>query len=175
MSELSTNPVLVLSESAQVAMVDAANRAYPQETGGILIGAQLDGQPWATRAVEFTTPDRGRHHYKLPAGATQPAVRAARREDWRLGYLGDWHTHPADIGPSFTDLTTLARFSVRHPRSPNPTLVVVRRTATGHFLDARRIVALTPRLCEVRLAGDLPAPPATADRRPRPDPTIEGH
>lgn len=150
------SPLLVLSESAQAAMACAATSAFPNETGGILVGVHLDGQPWVARAIEIETTDRGRHHYKIPAGATQPAVRTARRADHRLGYLGDWHSHPADIGPSRTDLATLTLISMRHPRTPNPTLVVVRHPVHGHVLDARRIVAITPRVCELRLVGDLP-------------------
>ena len=74
-------PLLVLSESAKELMLAAATEAYPNETGGILIGVYLDEAPWATCAVEIPTPDRGHHHYKIPAGATQPAVRTARRSD----------------------------------------------------------------------------------------------
>jgi proteasome lid subunit RPN8/RPN11 len=158
MSPRTTGPVLVLSESAETAMVVAAARAHPNETGGILVGVHLDGEPWVTRAIEIATDDRGRRHYKIPSGATQPAVRAARRVDPRLGYLGDWHSHPADIGPSPTDLATLAVFSIKHPRTPNPTLIVVRNNPDGRVLDARRIVTVTPRICDLRLAGDLPPP-----------------
>lgn len=159
MSPRGGGPLLVLSESAQAAMFTAATTAFPNETGGILVGVHVDGHPWVTRAIEIATADRGRHHYKIPAGATQPAVRAARTADPRLGYLGDWHSHPADVGPSPTDLATLALFSVRHPRSPNPTLVIVRNAGDGHVIDPRRIVAITPRACEVRLTGDLPQQP----------------
>ncbi|MGH3973813.1 MAG: Mov34/MPN/PAD-1 family protein [Pseudonocardiaceae bacterium] len=154
-------PLLVLSESAQTAMIDAAAKAHPDETGGILIGVYVDNQPWVTRAIEIPSPCRGRHHYKIPAGATQPAVHAARRDDSRLGYLGDWHTHPADVGPSPTDLATLAIFSIQHPRTLNHTLVVVRNTVGGYTLDTRRIVTVRPLPCELRLAGDLPLPKAS--------------
>lgn len=151
--------LLVVSESAAAAMTAAAARSHPSETGGILVGVHLDGQPWVTASIEIATAERGRHHYKIPRGATQPAVRDARRSDPRLGYLGDWHTHPADVGPSPTDFASLGRISLKHPRSPNPTLVVVRKTSSGYVLDARRIVALAPRTCALRLVGDLPELP----------------
>lgn len=151
------SPVLALSESARDTMMAAASRANPYETGGILIGVDLrDGHPWVTVAIEIESDDRGRRHYKLPGGSTQPAVRAARLSDRRLGYLGDWHTHPGDSGPSPTDLATLARHSLAHPRRPNPTMIVVRNTEQGHVIDARRMVAVTSRPCEIRLMGDLP-------------------
>ena len=157
-------PILLLSESAQASMIAAAAKAHPLETGGILVGVHTDGgHPWVTSAIEITTSDRGRHHYKIPSGATQPGVHSARRRDPRLGYLGDWHSHPADIGPSATDLATLAFYSIKHPRTPNPTLIVVRNTTGGRALDARRIVSAKPRPCELHLTGDLPHEPPTLD------------
>lgn len=164
MNRKAATPILLLSESAQASMTAAAAKAHPNETGGILIGVHNDGgHPWVTRAIEIATNDRGHHHYKIPSGATQPSVHAARRTDPRLGYLGDWHSHPADIGPSPTDLATLALYSIKHPRTPNPTLIVVRNTPDGRALDARRIVTVTPRPCELHLTGDLPQEPSTAE------------
>jgi len=147
--------VLLLSEEAAAAMREAARAAHPLETGGVLIGVYVDGVPWATRAVEIASADRGRRHYRIPGGTTQPAVRVARAEDGRLGYLGDWHSHPADAGPSTTDLASLALVSYRRPGRPNPTMVVVRRRDDQYVLDARRIVGVHVRACEIRLTGSL--------------------
>ena len=150
-------PVLALSESARNTMVAAARRAHPNETGGILVGVDLDdGNPWVTVAIEIESDDRGRRHDRLPGGSTQPAVRAARLADGRVGYLGDWHTHPNNSGPSPTDLATLARHSFIHPTRPNPTMVVIRNTSGGRLIDARRMVSVTVRSCEIRLMGNLP-------------------
>lgn len=151
-----TVPVLMLSEQAHLDMTSAARQSHPIETGGILVGVQVNGQPWVTVAVEIASPERGRRHYRIPRRATQPAVFAAREADSRLGYLGDWHSHPNDVGPSPTDLATLTLHSVKHPREPNPTMIVVRRTSSGYELDARRILAVGPRTCEINLTGDLP-------------------
>jgi proteasome lid subunit RPN8/RPN11 len=137
-------------------MTAAATHAHPNETGGILIGVYLDGHPWVTAAIEIESKDRGRHHYKIPFGKTQPAVHATRQNDPRLGYLGDWHSHPRDVGPSTTDLATLGLISLKHPRSHNPTLIVVRHTTDGYTLDARRITTVAPRPCTIRLTGNVP-------------------
>lgn len=163
-------PILLLSEHARHEMTCAAHGSHPIETGGVLVGVHVNGQPWVTAAVEIPSPERGRRHYKIPAGTTQPAVLAAREADHRLGYLGDWHSHPNDSGPSPTDLATLALISIKHPREPNPTMIVVRRSAMGYKLDARRILAAGHRTCEISLTGDLP-PSATSDR----DVALWGH
>lgn len=156
MIQSGTRPILRVSESAQFAMSAAALRAHPCETGGLLVGVYLDGQPWVTSAIEIPTAESGRNHFRIPSGATQPVVRAARRVDERVGYLGDWHSHPRDLGPSPTDMATLALISVRNRRAPNPTLIVMRRVASGYSLDARRIHAAVARACVVRMVGDLP-------------------
>jgi proteasome lid subunit RPN8/RPN11 len=157
------SPELLLSEAAQLLMVAAAARAHPCETGGILIGVYVGECPWVTSALEIETNERGRNHYKIPAGTTQAAVLTARLRDPRLGYLGDWHSHPSDVGPSPTDLATLAFISARHPRGPNPTQVVVRKSGRGYALDARRFSNLTPRSCTIKLTGGLPGTGPTTD------------
>lgn len=146
----------MIAEQAHRVMTCAAHQSHPLETGGILIGVHVDGQPWITQAIEIPTPDRGRRHYRIPAGATHAAVLGAREADFRLGYLGDWHSHPSDLGPSPTDLATLALMSIKHPRDANPTMIVVRRAPHGYELDARRIQTVSPRACDIALTGDLP-------------------
>ncbi|OOK65323.1 hypothetical protein BZL29_7990 [Mycobacterium kansasii] len=154
---MNTSTQLWITEAARNAMTTAAARAHPDETGGVLIGVYLDGHPWIIKAIEIPTSDRGRSHYRIPAGATHAAVLTARAADHRLGYLGDWHSHPRDVGPSPTDLASLAMVSMKKPRLPNPTQIVVRRTDYGYDLNARRIVALFPHVCTIRLTGGLPS------------------
>jgi proteasome lid subunit RPN8/RPN11 len=140
----------------------AASRSHPIETGGVLIGVHLQGHPWIVTAIEIATDDRGASHFKIPAGATQKAVKGARAADPRLGYVGDWHSHPRDVGPSTTDLTTLGLISIKHPQEPNPALVILRRREVGYRLDARRVTALRARRCDIHLVGDLPTTTRTS-------------
>jgi proteasome lid subunit RPN8/RPN11 len=148
-------PLLWVTESAVRQLSDAAKASHPDETGGILLGVYAGGVPWVTRTVEIPTKERGPRRFLIPAGRTTSLVKQAREDDPRLGYLGDWHSHPADVGPSKTDLMSLGLVSVRHPRQPNPTLVVVRRRGEGRYgLDTRRIVTVRPRICVVTETGE---------------------
>ncbi|MEV6266710.1 Mov34/MPN/PAD-1 family protein [Kribbella sp. NPDC051936] len=150
-------PELLITESAIDRLKQAASLSHPLETGGILVGVHADQQPWATMAIELPTSSRGRAHYQLAGGTTQPAVLSTRAIDPRLGYIGDWHSHPADVPPSRTDLASLRLISYLHPRLPNPTLLVLRRRLDGDYdLDARRITTVNPARCAVRITGDLP-------------------
>lgn len=156
MSPKKPPPTVLLAESAQHHLIQAAKRSHPNETGGILLGLNANGTPWITHIVEIPSDDRGRSHYRLPGGQTQAAVHAAREKDPRLGYLGEWHSHPADVAPSPTDRATMRRLTyLRQPRF-GPVLIVARRTNNGYNLDTRQIVF--SRLCTRSLTttGDLP-------------------
>ena len=154
---------VLLAESAQHRLIQAAKRAHPHETGGILLGVNANGTPWITQVVEIPSDDRGRSHYRLPGGQTQAAVRAAREDDPRLGYLGEWHSHPADVGPSPTDRATMRRLTYLLQPRFGPVLIVARRTSGGYNLDVRQI--MFPRLCVRGLTptGDLNRPGKSGD------------
>lgn len=147
-----------VTEAAQRHLLDAAERSHPIETGGILIGVKVGGRPCVTQVVEIASDDRSETHYRLPGGQTKIHVLRARREDARVGYLGEWHSHPANRGPSSGDGVTMRALSYIFS-SPFPLLVVVRRGRAGGYLDVRQ--AIFPLLVsrEVRLMGDVPEPP----------------
>jgi len=146
---------LLISESAAATMRRAAAAAYPDETGGILLGVRSGNTPWVVRAEEFVESTRGRNHFQIEAGATSAAVQRAQSDDIRLGYLGDWHSHPADIGPSRMDLWTLRRYSTVGPGGLATTLIVVRRQNHRWVLDSRRILRCRTVTCLIQLSGDL--------------------
>ena len=107
-----------------------AQRAYPLETGGLLLGwttgpgavviSQVIGPgPRATHRATSFAPDVAWQERQL-ADAYERAGR-------RLQYLGDWHTHPrGTIRLSGTDRATLRRIA-RHPdaRAPHPVMAVL--------------------------------------------------
>lgn len=109
--------------------------------------------------VPSTAPRR--YVYELPAGVTTPIVRQARESDPRVGYLGDWHSHPADRQASLTDLQTyrrVLRFAFGRAEQA-PLLVVVRLSPGGWVLDvmATRSWRRAPKPVSVTLTGP-PAP-----------------
>lgn len=150
---------VLITEQAERKLASMAEAGYPSETGGVLIGVRARRSIWITEAVELAT-DRAPGHYVVPSGATIPAVKKARDElDSRLGYLGEWHSHADDFGPSSTDRAAMRVISWFVPRLPpgGPLLLLVRRTERGLVLDAYR--ARFPQLLSVGLiaTGDLPA------------------
>jgi proteasome lid subunit RPN8/RPN11 len=157
---------VLISESAVEQLQAAAQAAAPHETGGILLGVMGDDRRWVTavREIPSAHPERGR--YQLPANVTNGIVLEARALDPRIGYLGDWHSHPADSGASGIDLATYL-WLLRHALSRSettPLLVVVRRDAQEWQLDVTTAVAwrFRPRALAWSLIGD-PSPPTRAD------------
>lgn len=147
--------IILITEQAVETLNEAAARSHPYETGGVLVGVYAEGKPWITGAIEIPSNDRGRNHYRLPRGSTQPSVRAARAEDNRVGYLGDWHSHPADSGPSATDFFSLRIISYRRPLRPRPTMIVVRRRTDHYVLDAYQTIGMKAHACVIRTTGAL--------------------
>lgn len=147
---------VLISEIAQATILAAARGAHPNEAGGILVGVFAAERPWITHALEIPGASVGAAHYLLPGGVTRPIVRCVRRVDTRLGYLGEWHVHPADIGPSGTDRETLRSIALK---SREPILVIARLWSTGYRLDAR--ILRRGRLIPLMIvqAGALPTCP----------------
>jgi hypothetical protein len=96
-----------VTEDAVRRVREVATSAAPFETGGVLIGVATPDGVWISDFAVIPGRARHRARFVIPAGATHEAVDRAREADPRLGYLGDWHTHPSNAGPSGVDFTTL--------------------------------------------------------------------
>jgi len=102
------SPSIVVTDEAMEVMLTAGLAALPRETGGILVGFRTEDQVVVTRAA--VVPDvgsSGREYRLLKARASDELTRLQVGTAHVLGYVGDWHTHPADVPPSCTDLATL--------------------------------------------------------------------
>jgi hypothetical protein len=147
-----------LTESARLDLEAAAFAAHPKETGGILVGVHTRGsRPWIVHAVEIPSKHSGGGNYVLPTGQRRKEVERIRKGcDGRLGYLGEWHSHPLDVGPSATDLDSI-RDIAGDPASgcARPVLLVARRVDRGYALDAQQLDRHTLRPLSLIAAGAL--------------------
>ena len=150
-----------LSEDAGDLMLRAARAAYPNETGGILVGVKVRRRPWITHAVEIPSNNAGAGHYTLQGYARQSAVDVIRAIDHRLGYIGEWHSHPADVPPSRQDVRAIA-FLSRDPAAecPHPVLAVVRRSGGAWLIDVREWRLTGAKPLRLIAAGGLLEPEA---------------
>ncbi len=151
---------VLLAETVAEQLIAWSRDAAPYETGGILLGILGDDRPWVMSAAQVPSAAPQRYAYELPTGATQPIVLLAREADPRIGYLGDWHSHPADSKASLTDLATYKR-ALRFARLRSeqaPLLVVVRLGPDGWVLDvmATRSWRRPPKPVAFTLTGPPP-------------------
>lgn len=92
-------------------MCEAATVALPKETGGILIGYRTADGVFVTGAIEVRDRRATRTSYRRShRQATKRLAEALELEapDSPVGYVGEWHSHPAPQPPSGQDLTALA-------------------------------------------------------------------
>ena len=91
--------------------------------------------------------------------SVRPALDRLREGDGRLGYMGEWHSHPNASDRSTTDERTMKSLA----REPNlvgssPVLIVARREEGEYELAGSRLTSSGMRSIELREAGRLPAP-----------------
>ncbi|MGH9027129.1 MAG: ThiF family adenylyltransferase, partial [Acidimicrobiia bacterium] len=152
-------PVTIdLTEAAQARLRELARGALPTETGGVLLGCFVDGRPVISEVVEVADDDATPTTYHAPAGATQDAVRAARAMDARLGYIGEWHSHPSGAGPSPLDATAMAALADSDAEATEPVLLIV-QPSDWRPERIEAYVSTEGRLkpATICLTGDLPA------------------
>lgn len=144
-----------VSEGVADGLARAAERAHPFETGGILAGVLAAGRPWVTHVVEVRSATGPRPtYYEFPAATRANVIARLRSHDSRIGYLGEWHSHPADIGASPTDIESMRRIS-QVADCPRPLLIIVRKAEGSHVLDARQWTGRRLRPVRVVSAGGL--------------------
>lgn len=141
-------PIVSIATRALASASVAAEDALPRETGGILLGWREPDAVVVSEMIEVVDPEASpmsyvRRHAHAEA-ALQRALEDAAPGD-PVGYVGEWHAHPAPQGPSRQDrreLRALAR------RTAHPVALVV--LAHNPELAEWTRVALVACSCRVR-------------------------
>lgn len=103
-----------LAAAAWERLVDRASVNAMQETGGILLGWRRDDGVHIEQVIEVSDRNAGHTRYRrrhAPAQAALAEALACLPADTHVGYVGEWHSHPALVGPSFLDRCELRRIS----------------------------------------------------------------
>ncbi len=99
--------ILITGTALDAATTDGL-AALPQETGGILLGFRTPDLVVVTRALTVPDPRSSRHSYRRHRRRAQAQMAAVGLDATpAIGYVGEWHTHPADCPPSRTDIRAL--------------------------------------------------------------------
>lgn len=124
---MSRPPTLVkVDPQAEHAVTAAAVTAHPRETGGLLLGWWDTGRIVVRFAVEVPDAQATTNSWTREQTRAQTALDAALDEHqhpW-LGYVGDWHSHPAACGASIQDVASIRRASRQYG---DPLILIVHR------------------------------------------------
>jgi integrative and conjugative element protein (TIGR02256 family) len=153
---------VVVASSVALFIAERAQQAAPKETGGLLLGWWEDTTVVVGHAVEVSDPDATTRTWSRREQAAQAALESALRDlghPW-LGYVGDWHSHPAIADASPTDERSLRQASSQYTKP----LALLVHQPNGHLGVAHHGHARA-----ARLHLQQPRPPATLHQQGEPD------
>lgn len=115
-----------------------ACRAFPQETGGVLVGYVADGQQPVVVAVIGPGPAAVHQRNRFQPDHQWQCEQLDdlyERSSGRLVYLGDWHTHP-DGSPqmSWLDRRTIRAIARHSPAQCAQPLMLIGGGSPEHWL-----------------------------------------
>lgn len=109
---MTANPGVLIAQEALAAVQAAGLAALPRETGGILAGFRTQDGVVVTAAVVVPDASSSGRAYLRREGRARSALEGLRADAPPVvGYVGEWHTHPAEQPPSSTDLATLTQIA----------------------------------------------------------------
>jgi integrative and conjugative element protein (TIGR02256 family) len=116
-----------------------ARAAFPLETGGILLGFRTPELIVITRTVTVPDPQSSRRTYLRRRSQAQSQMTAALHDAPPVvGYIGEWHTHPADHPPSSIDTNALGATA---RTTPQPVALIVLARITDEDWRHHGVVA----------------------------------
>jgi len=137
-------------------LYEHSRKYHPKETGGILMGVYVKDIPWVTHVVRIDSPFSSKLYYRIPSNVRPKFIQQVKYRDSRIGYLGEWHSHPRNIGPSPLDLLTIIKIANdKRANCKRPLLFVIRRAKQDYILDARRLASIILKKVDITYAGPL--------------------
>ncbi len=150
---------ILIARAALDAVLAAGEQALPVETGGILLGFRTPDLVVVTRTLTVPDPRGSRHSYRRHRRRAQAQMAAAGiNETPGIGYVGEWHTHPADCPPSRIDIRALTA-TARLTTAPVALIVLAYRadrSVAVHGLTAVREPWPVPAVSPVQLFSASP-------------------
>jgi integrative and conjugative element protein (TIGR02256 family) len=109
-----------------------ASRSPHRETGGLLLGFRAGTDVHVADVIEVRDPSATRTRFTLSEKKREAALARyldGLDRDSPLGYVGTWHSHPANAGPSWTDRQTFRIETVTAPDTV--AMLVIARSRDG--------------------------------------------
>lgn len=147
-----------ITDDAVQVIVNAARASHPTETGGVLLGVLNGRRPWISAAVEVpSSRSTGSSYYLSGEDRARAVAEEVARSDTPVAYLGEWHSHPDDVGASDEDKQTMRELA-DDPDSDcsRPVLVIARRCGSDYNLDGLQAGRWGSRRLRLLRAGSPP-------------------
>lgn len=128
--------LVLLSPAARTAIAEEAQRAQPNETGGVLVGYRQGNDLVVTDAVAISSTDATPMRYvrdDIEANTWLTTYLANRDPADPVGYIGEWHSHPLPSAPSSIDLRSI-RTTAR--TTSGPIALIVYSPSNNEFMAA---------------------------------------
>lgn len=144
---------LLVSPQARDALRAAARKSVTTEHGGILVGYRVGNDIAVEDIIEVPDATAARTIYlrrERPAREALANYLERAGQDETVGYVGEWHTHPAPQPPSTTDkhaMRTMAR------KNRNPVALVIAALDADHQTVDLHALISRPGSLRSRLAG----------------------
>lgn len=134
-------PSIEVHANAHETIASETAKRLPLETGGILLGYREVKNVVITHALVVNGSGATKARYvrdDVRANQHLAEFLAEREEDDPIGYVGEWHSHPAPSGPSATDRDAM-RAAAKAAEGPVALLVFIPGNNGAYFgLIARR-------------------------------------
>lgn len=116
MTSAKERPHIELSNEAHETIASSTAKALPNETGGILLGYRVGADFTVTHAlvVEGKRTNSSYVRDDVEANSLLAKFLEDRAPTDPVGYIGEWHTHPADAGPSSQDISSIRGIAKQH-------------------------------------------------------------
>lgn len=89
-------------------IIRLAELTLPFENGGILVGHRESGDIVISNVLAVPPESAGASHYSRESAVADRILQDyLQSSDDLEGYVGEWHSHPAPVGPSRLDMRTL--------------------------------------------------------------------
>jgi integrative and conjugative element protein (TIGR02256 family) len=140
-----------LTRNVVADLIAEAERALPNETGGVLLGYRAENDTRVVMAIVGPGPraHHARDHFEPDQSYQEMAIARVYAESAHMWtYLGDWHTHPgSDARPSRRDLRTLRHIAnAKEARVPQPIMLIAAGPPwTVHAYTLRSALRLSAR------------------------------
>lgn len=146
-----------ISENEIKKVINFSKDSYLFETGGILVGVMKDNIPWITHIEQIISSKKQYNRYNILKGARPKIISRLRKLDRRIGYIGEWHSHPKNIGLSYIDKQTISRISKDlSANCKSPIIMIIKNSSSGNTIEIKQLLKNRFYKLSYILAGYLP-------------------